>query len=82
VNTPGQIHPLVAALMDQLPPVGSHWPEVQRQRFITALEAVIRLLYTAEDPVGNARTATESGPATSHLSDLGVQRNSSTPVVH
>ena len=40
--------PIIRALIDRLPPVGSEWPEVERRLWLDAIAASFALIYPAD----------------------------------
>jgi len=44
-----QLHPILAALFRELPPVGSEWPAEERVRWLRALAAAADWVYKNDD---------------------------------
>lgn len=77
------MHTLVEELLALMPPPGSPWPKAARERWVTALGAVLDVLYE-EGQLGAPSTAAEaSGDAWTFL-DLrsGLPEASSQPGKH
>jgi len=60
------MHKLIGELLAVVPPDGAPWPRPARQRWVTAIDAVLDLLY--EDgplsaPVSTAETTTGTNPS-------------------